>query len=108
LRLELLLRRRVSLKPLVITELVVLRRGRRLSARRPGIRCNRGFRHRRRDGCRFRGLDPTLGAHAAADENAAQKNEDRDDRGGHEQKDELLPAQLDFVEGVVVERRRIL
>ena len=52
------------------------------------------------------GSDPTaaaaLGAHAAPDENAAQKNHDRHDRGGHEQKHQLLPVQLDFVKALVL------
>ena len=41
------------------------------------------------------------GAHAAADQHAAQEDDHDDGRGHDEQEDELLPAQLDLVEAVV-------
>ena len=46
-----------------------------------------------------------LGPDAAAHENAAQENHHRHDRRGHEEKHQLFPVQLDFVEGVVLSLR---
>ena len=42
---------------------------------------------------------------AASDQYSAEKNDHRHDRGGHEEEDQLLPVQLDFVEAVVLDLR---
>src|SRR2546423_1844136 len=48
------------------------------------------------------GVGSTLGAHAAADEHATQKDDHRHDRGSHEEKYQLLSIQLDFVKAVIL------
>jgi hypothetical protein len=42
-----------------------------------------------------------LGPNPAANHDAAQENDDRDHRRGHEEEDELFAVQLDLVEAVV-------
>ena len=42
--------------------------------------------------------------HAAADEQAHQEDADQDHDPGHEQEDQLLPAQLNFAKGVFLGR----
>ena len=48
------------------------------------------------------GLRGAFRTHAAADEDACQERHDQDDRDRHEQEDQLLAAQLNFPEAVVL------
>ena len=48
------------------------------------------------------GLGAALGAHAAADKHATEKDHHRHDRGGHEEEHQLFPIQLDLVGAVVL------
>ena len=45
---------------------------------------------------------PSGGEHAASDQQAHQERPDEDHDHGHEQEDQLLPAQLDFAKRIVL------
>jgi hypothetical protein len=94
----------VFLQSVVIRQLIG-RRG-RFSRRGLGGRRRRLRRRRgawiRRNGCAGRfGSSRTIGANAASEHDAEQKNHDRDDRGRHEQEHQLFSVQLNLAEAVV-------
>jgi hypothetical protein len=63
---------------------------------------------RRRLGCRdhadgrFGAQTSTFGPNASSDQHTAQEDDDRHNRGGHEQEDQLFAVQLDLMERVVL------
>ena len=73
---------------------------RRSSSRRRGRHALHGH-WRRRDRCCAGGPGCRGRTHAASDEHAAQKDDNRNNGRRHEQEDQLLPAQLNLVELVL-------
>ena len=78
-----------------------VRRGRRAGRSRRGHGRRRRGRGLSDRGCGGRFRRRALGAHAAANQHAAQEDHDRHHGDGHEQKDQLLAVELYLVESVV-------
>jgi hypothetical protein len=80
------------------------------TGRRGGDRRGLRRRWRARFGLRAHRRDiehrAAIGAYTPADQHSTQENDDGDDRRSHEQEDNLLPIQLNFVKALFVDRHR--